>query len=210
MPSQQSSTLLDANKIKASKLDLEAIRSMVPAAENFEILGAPVVTLEFAVDKPVALLSIRLNEVESDGRSKRVTYDVLNLTHRNSHEFPEPLEPGKRYRIRLPLEDCAHVCKAGTRILVAVSTSHWPLYWPSPEPVTLTLYAGRSEFESPVRPSSAGGRSLKPFGPAFVPKPTSGRTVLQKVPAPTRVFEWDAATGKTDDTQRPRRGTIQD
>ncbi|MER8950012.1 CocE/NonD family hydrolase [Mesorhizobium sp. M0809] len=167
-----------------------------PIEGNFEILGAPVVTLDLAVDKPVALLSIRLNEVDPDGLSKRVTYNVLNLTHRDSHEFPEALEPGKRYRIRLPLEDCAHVFKSGRRIRVAVSTSHWPLYWPSPEPVTLTLYAGLSEVELPVRPPRAEDRELKPFGPPFSPEPTSGRTVLEEAPEPTRVSEWDAATGK--------------
>ena len=40
MPSQQSSTLLDANKIKASKLDLKAIRSMFPAAEKLTYLDS--------------------------------------------------------------------------------------------------------------------------------------------------------------------------
>lgn len=167
-----------------------------PIEEDFEILGAPVVTLDLAVDKPVAFLSVRLNEVDPDGLSKRVTYSVLNLTHRDSHECPQPLEPGKRYRIRLPLDDCAHVFKSGRRIRVAVSTTHWPSYWPSPEPVTLTLYAGRSELELPVRPLRAEDRELKPFSPAFSPEPTSGRTVLQEAPEPTRVSEWDAATGK--------------
>ena len=175
-----------------------------PLKGDFEILGRPVVTLDLAVDKPVAFLAVRLNEVEPDGLSKRVTYDVLNLTHKDSHEFPEPLEPGKRYRIRLPLQDCAHVFKSGRRIRVAVSTTYWPAFWPSPEPVTLTLYAGRSELELPVRPPRAEDRDLKPFGPAFVPEPTSGRTVLQKAPAPTRVSEWDAATGKL--TIRAARG----
>ena len=167
-----------------------------PLKDDFEILGSPVVTLDFAVDKPVALLAVRLNEVDPSGLSKRITYDVLNLTHRDSHEFPEPLVPGKRYRIRLPLQDCAHVFKSGRRIRVAVSTSYWPAYWPSPESVTLTLYAGRSELELPVRPRSAEDRNLKPFGPVFVPEPTSGRTVLVKAPEPTRDSEWDAATKK--------------
>ncbi|CDX52924.1 Peptidase S15 [Mesorhizobium plurifarium] len=167
-----------------------------PIEEDFEILGAPVVTLDLAVDKPVALLSVRLNEVEPDGLSKRISFDVLNLTHRDSHEFPEPLEPGKRYRIRLPLQDCAHVFKAGRRIRVAVSTSHWPSYWPSPEPVTLTLYAGRSELELPVRPPRAEDGELRAFGVAFLPEPTSGRTVLQEASAPTKISEWDAASGK--------------
>lgn len=167
-----------------------------PLKADFEILGGPVVTVDLSVDKPVAFLAVRLNEVEPDGLSKRITYNVLNLTHRDSDEFPQPLEPGKRYRIRMPLQDCAHVFKTGRRIRVAVSTTYWPAYLPSPEPVTLTVYTGRSELELPVRPPLAADRELKPFGPAFVPEPTSGRTVIQKAPPPTNVAEWDSATGK--------------
>ncbi|MGX7877116.1 CocE/NonD family hydrolase [Mesorhizobium sp. ORM6] len=167
-----------------------------PLEEEFEILGQPVVTLDLAVDKPVAALAVRLNEVEPDGLSKRITYKVLNLTHRNSDEFPEPLEPGKRYRVRLPLEDCAHVFKQGRRIRVALSTSYWPAYWPSPEPVTLTVYTGRSELELPVRPPRAEDADLNSFGPAFVPQPTSGRTSLEEAPAPTRIHEWDVGANK--------------
>ncbi|MER9657864.1 CocE/NonD family hydrolase [Mesorhizobium sp. M0152] len=167
-----------------------------PLEEEFGILGQPVVTLDLAVDKPVAALAIRLNEVEPDGLSKRVTYEVLNLTHRNSDEFPEPMVPGRRYRIRIPLQDCAHVFKSGRRIRVAISTSHWPAFWPSPEPVTLTLYAGRSELELPVRPPRAEDADLKPFARAFVPEHTSRRTVLEEAPAPTRIHEWDVAANK--------------
>ncbi|MDX8542037.1 peptidase S15, partial [Mesorhizobium abyssinicae] len=65
-----------------------------------------------------------------------------------------------------------------------------------PEPVTLTVYAGRSELELPVRPPRPEDKELKPFGPTFVPEPTSGRTILQEAPKPTRVSEWDATTNK--------------
>lgn len=167
-----------------------------PLEADFEILGQPVVTLDLTVDKPVAAIAVRLNEVEPDGLSKRITYEVLNLTHRNSHEFPEPLESGKRYRIRMPLHDCAHVLKTGRRIRVAVSTTYWPAYWPSPEPVTLKVYAGRSELELPVRPPRPEDKNLKPFGPAFVPEPTSVRTVLKRAPAPTIENTWDLTTKK--------------
>jgi putative CocE/NonD family hydrolase len=162
-----------------------------PLKEGFEILGAPAVTLDLAVDKPVAFLYVRLNEVETDGVSKRVTYGVLNLTHRNGHEFPEPLEPGKRYCIHLPLQDCAHSFRAGTRIRVAVSTTYWPTIRPSPEAVTLTVHAGNSELELPVRPPRPGDAQLKPFGPVFVPA-NSGRTIIDEPSPPTAVFEWDA------------------
>ena len=38
-----------------------------PLAERLEILGAPVVTLELAVDRPAAQLAVRLNDVTPDG-----------------------------------------------------------------------------------------------------------------------------------------------
>ena len=175
---------------------IDDVRSLTfdspPLKEGFEILGAPAVTLDLAVDKPVAFLYVRLNEVETDGVSKRITYGVLNLTHRDGHETPQALEPGKRYRIRMPLQDCAHVFKPNARVRVAVSTTYWPTIWPSPEAVTLTLYAGNSELELPVRPPRREDAELKPFGPAFVP-PNSGRTVLEEPPPPVEAFKSSSA-----------------
>jgi hypothetical protein len=46
---------------------------------------------------------------------------------------------------------------------VAVSTTYWPLIWPSPEPVTLTLATGRSVLELPVRPASPADRNPPRF-----------------------------------------------
>ena len=76
-----------------------------PLPERLEILGAPVVELELAVDRPVALVAARLSDVAPDGAATRVSYGLLNLTHRESHEHPTALEPGRRYRVRLQLND---------------------------------------------------------------------------------------------------------
>jgi len=161
--------------------------------EPFEILGAPVATLDLAVDKPVAFLIVRLNEVQPTGESTRVTYGVLNLTQRESREFPTALEPGKRYRIRIQLRDRAHAFRAGNRLRVAISTTHWPLIWPSPEPVTLTLYAGRCALDLPVRPPRPEDARLRDFGPPFVPQ-TSGSTLVEACDESPRVFTWDVPT----------------
>ena len=72
--------------------------------ERLEILGTPVVELEFAVDRPVAMVAVRLSDVAPDGRATRISYGLLNLTHRDGHERPEPLVPGERYRVRVLLE----------------------------------------------------------------------------------------------------------
>src|SRR5262249_20652709 len=115
-----------------------------PLAEPVEILGAPRVMLDLAVDRPWAFLAVRLNEVAPDGASTRISFGLLNLTHRESHETPEALQPGERYRVAVQLNDIAHAFAAGNRIRVAISTTYWPLIWPSPEPVTLNVFTGAS------------------------------------------------------------------
>ncbi|MSP82677.1 MAG: CocE/NonD family hydrolase [Alphaproteobacteria bacterium] len=122
-----------------------------PLNETVDILGAPVATLDLAVDRPVAMVALRLNDVAPDGASTRVTYGLLNLTHRDGHERPTPLEPGRRYRVRVQLGDIAQTFPAGHRIRLAVSTCYWPIAWPGPAPVNLTLFTGASQLDLPVR-----------------------------------------------------------
>ena len=55
-------------------------------AERMEILGAPQVDLEFAVDQPVAMVAVRLSDVAPDGRATSISYGLLNLTHRAGHD----------------------------------------------------------------------------------------------------------------------------
>ncbi|MER9977184.1 CocE/NonD family hydrolase [Mesorhizobium sp. M0085] len=137
-----------------------------PLEDRLEIHGAPVVELEISSDKPVAQLCVRLNDVAPDGASTRVSYGLLNLTHRDSHETPTALEPGKRYRVRVQLKDAAYAFPPGNRIRVAVSSAYWPLVWPSPEPVTVSVIAGASKLELPTRAPRPEDEHLKPFLPA--------------------------------------------
>ena len=134
-----------------------------PLPARLEIMGAPQVTLELAVDRPAAFVAVRLNEIAPDGAVTRITYGLLNLTHRDSHEHPAALVPGQRYRVTVVLNDIAHGFAAGNRIRVAVSTSYWPLVWPSPEPVTLKIFTGESRLELPVREPRSEDAKLRPF-----------------------------------------------
>ncbi len=133
-------------------------------AVDVEVLGAPVVELELSSDRPNALVACTLSEVLPGGAATRVAYGLLNLTHRESHEHPTPLEPGRRYKVQVPLKHCGHRFAAGGRIRLAVSTSYWPLVWPSPETATVTVLAGSSSLLLPVRPRRAEDAKLKPFG----------------------------------------------
>src|SRR6476661_10570154 len=71
--------------------------------ERMEILGAPVVHLEVVVDQPVAMVAVRLSDVAPDGRATRISYGLLNLTHRAGHHQPQALTPGERYRVAVTL-----------------------------------------------------------------------------------------------------------
>ncbi|GAB3693615.1 CocE/NonD family hydrolase [Saccharopolyspora tripterygii] len=124
-----------------------------PLDERCEILGGPVLDAVVEVDRPVAMLAARLSDVSPDGQATRVTYGLLNLTHRNGDESPELLEPGERYRVRLRLNGVAQAFPAGHRIRLALSTSYWPLAWPPPEPVQLTVHPAETELELPIRPA---------------------------------------------------------
>jgi hypothetical protein len=152
-----------------------------PLRQRLEILGAPAVTLDIAADRPQAQVCVRLNDVAPDGESVRVSYGLLNLSHRDSHEFPQPLEPGKRYRLRVQLCDAAHSFAPGHRVRVAVSSSYWPIAWPSPEAATMTLHAGASELELPVRKPRAADARLPEFPPAEGAPPQKPRVLRPAV-----------------------------
>ena len=90
-----------------------------PLAERVEILGFPEAQLTLASDRPLALCAVRLCDVAPSGSSLLVTRGLLNLTHRDSHESPEPLEPGRRYEVVVRLGAIAHAFAPGHRIRVA-------------------------------------------------------------------------------------------
>ena len=60
--------------------------------------------------------------------------------------------------MKIKLDDIAWRVPKGHRIRVAISTSYFPMMWPAPEPVTLTLYAGKSQLFLPLRKDVAGER----------------------------------------------------
>ncbi|MGM0532690.1 MAG: CocE/NonD family hydrolase, partial [Bacteroidota bacterium] len=74
-----------------------------PLEEDLEILGSPSVELELSSNKPIATVAVRISDVAPNGRATRVTYGLLNLTHRNSHEQPEELEEHKKYKIKVDM-----------------------------------------------------------------------------------------------------------
>ncbi len=164
-----------------------------PLAETLEILGAPALEAEIESDRPVAILTARLNDVAPDGRVTRVTYGVLNLTHRDGHAAPAALEPGRRYRIRLQLNEAGHRFLAGHRIRLALSTAYWPIIWPAPEPVWLTILGGVSRLSLPRREPRPEDQRVRFAGPER-PAPTRRRVI--RPGAVHRRIEQDVGSGE--------------
>ena len=119
-----------------------------------DLVGAPRLTLTLSSDKPQAQIAVRLNHIHPDGAATRITYGVLNLSHRNSAADPQVMTPDKTAEITLDLDHIAYRVSAGHRIRVSISTSYWPLIWPSPEAAQITVTQG--SIALPQRPTAGG------------------------------------------------------
>jgi len=143
-----------------------------PLESAVEILGVPEVILHLSVSAPVATAVVRLTDVAPDGTSAQVTAGILNLTHRRSHVAPEALEPGRAEEVRVTMRPTGYRFLPGHRIRVSVSSSAWPVIWPSPYEATFELHHGGatpSRLMLPVIPP-AGGSGDAPV-PAFKTTP---------------------------------------
>ena len=155
-----------------------------------DIVGAPRINLTLRSDRPQAQIAVRLNHIHPDGASTRITYGVLNLSHRDSHADPVPLICGAEHDIALDLDHIAYRVPAGHRISVAISSAYWPLIWPSPESVALTLSSGR--IDVPIRPSEDKDEWV--FAPPDADAPWETKTLREE--RHVRRSETDHTTGE--------------
>jgi len=171
-----------------------------PVSEPIAFLGNPEVDLLLAVDKPNALVGIRLCDVAPDGSSTLVTWGLLNLTHRDSHENPEPMHPGERYRVTVALRMMGYRLAAGHRWRVGISPTFTRHAWPSPELAQLSLFAGEGcRLRLPVRTPQAADRSLPAFAPAEISPPLA--TAHVRAPRRVHTITHDHVDGWTTLTQ---------
>jgi len=163
-------------------------------AGDIDIVGRPAVELDFSVDRPVAFVAIRLNDVWPTGEVTRITYQLQNLCQRVSRDYPSALEPGKRYKMKIALDDIAWRIPKGHKLRVSISTTYWPLMWPAPEPVRLTVYAGASRVFVPIR-RDIPNEVAPSFKPAEAAEPAKLKELVK--PSASRTVRMDEATGET-------------
>ncbi len=162
----------------------------LPLGQPQEILGFPSVELKLSADQPEALLAARLCDVAPDGTSRLVSWGLLNLTHRQGHIDPLPLEPGRVYDVTMELNFVAHRLEAGHRWRLALSPTYWPHAWPSAQAVTLTLHTGsHSRLELPLRLPSQLDQTLAEFSPPEGAAPLEYEELRPEMSSRTITFE---------------------
>lgn len=166
-----------------------------PLAERVELLGRGEARLTLSVDRPQALVAVRVCDVAPDGTSTLVARGLLNLSRREGHDRSVPMPVGEPVRVTIPMQSTAYAIPAGHRIRLAVSPTYWPWAWPSPEPVTLTIHRGPgSALALPRRTPSPPDETLPAFGPPETGEPLASETMLLRPPG--RRVRRDLATGE--------------
>ena len=155
-----------------------------PLHTAIEILGAPVVRLACEGDRLPEFIAVRLVDVGPGGTAVRVSYAVQALSAAAAE---------------IRLNDVAYRFGAGHRIRVAISTSYWPIVWPSPDPVPLRVLAADSALTLPVRPASEADAALAPFAP---PDQAESNAADAEPGVFAHSVQHDAATGLRVETIR--------
>lgn len=132
-----------------------------PLEAPIEILGRPSATVHVSTTADVGTLVARLVDVAPDGTAALVTKGVLNLTHRDSHETPTPLVPGRVYQVGVELDATSWRFIPGHCVRLSLTGADFPNTWPSPHPYTAAVHVGGQ------RPSSLSLPALRPQDPAL-------------------------------------------
>ena len=128
--------------------------------------GLPKALLTVSADAPQANWFVRLSDVAPDGTVTQVAGAGFNGTHRESAREPKPLEPGEAFPLEIEMHFTSWVFPVGHRIRLAVANAQWPMLWPTPYPMTTSLYLGGDDGSQLLLP-------VVPYedrpAPAFLP-----------------------------------------
>lgn len=150
-----------------------------PLPEGVDIVGAARLRLWLTPDQTSGFVVARLCDLRPDGTSAFVTMGVLNLAHRAGHDAPAPMQPGLPVDVEVTLNDIAYHLPRGHRLRLALSTSYWPMIWPSAQPLGLTINGENSLLSVPVRPRSADADTPAPTFATPEQQRVGGQDVLR-------------------------------
>lgn len=136
-----------------------------------DILGQPRVTLRVAADRPQGFAVGLLYDEAPDGAQSLISRGFCNLTHRKGDTAPTAVVPGEEMEVTVPMYGTGYRVPAGHRLVVQIASAYWPILWPAPTPVTLTLRPGTSLLHLPVRAATTDAPT-----PRDLPEPARSAT----------------------------------
>ncbi len=142
-----------------------------PLEHPLSILGNPQLRLKLSCNQSEALIAVRICDVGADGKSTLISRGIKNLCYRHGKDSPQALSVDETHTVDIGLNHTGYVVPRNHRLRVAVSTSYWPMAWPTPYPATVTVDTGVSELSLPIRSASNPGRVSR-FEPPIAPEPT--------------------------------------
>jgi putative CocE/NonD family hydrolase len=116
-----------------------------PLEGDVEILGLPHARLHVSADVPLADWFVRLCDVAPDGTVTLVASAGFNGAHRDSARDPRPLEPGRAFFLEIEMHFTSWIFPKGHQMRLAVGNAQWPMIWPTPCPMTTSLYLGGAD-----------------------------------------------------------------
>ncbi len=165
-----------------------------PVASAMDILGQPKLQLKVAADKPQGFVATILADEAPDGAQSLITRGFFNLAHREGNENAIPIVPGDEMEVTVTLHGIAWQVPVGHRLVLHVASTYWPVLWPAPEPVTLSVAPGHSALEIPAL--QATDRSA-PRNLAAPPTSAPRRITALGTGSMKRGITTDLVTGKS-------------
>lgn len=138
--------------------------------EDSDYLGEPVVSFRVSTRADFANVIARIVDVHPDGTATRVSFGVLNLAHRLSHEKPQAMPHGEFVDVKMVLDACGYRFRRGHRIRLSVSSAYWPMILPPPSDPGLTFDLGSLSLSLPVLGSHRRITVKEPDNPDPLPK----------------------------------------
>jgi hypothetical protein len=108
-----------------------------------------------------------------------ITRGLLNLSQRNGKSNPQPVSPGEQCQAEVLLNHVGYIVPEGHRLRLSISTSYWPMAWPSPTNAKIRVSSDSSFLELPIRSSSAMDGKLTEFGNTQLGEPVANTTLRE-------------------------------
>lgn len=122
----------------------------LPLLSDTDILGQPELRLRVKSDQSQAFVAVVLADEAPDGTQTLISRGLLNLCHSDDHETSGALESDALTEATVKLHATGYTIPEMHRLVVHLSSTYWPICWPSPAPVTLSLAPGRSSLILPI------------------------------------------------------------